>query len=103
MDQQVFQRIQDMQQAAHFYALTEDGFERIVDAPYLNAPIASAFERISRFADPVVELARLGTHKVHNICWGIDVVEDSLEDADKLRTWSQEGTLAIRLMAGGRA
>ncbi|MBR0406298.1 MAG: hypothetical protein IJI68_14020 [Eggerthellaceae bacterium] len=103
MDQQVFQRIQDMQHAANFLTLTEDGFGRIVDAPYLNAPIASAFERISRFEDPIVELARLGTHKVHNICWGIDVIEDSLDDIDMLRTWTREGTLAIRLMAGGRA
>ena len=103
MEQQVHERIQQMQHAASFRAATSNGYSRIVDAPYLNAPIASAFERISRFGDPIVELARLGTHKVHDICWGIDAVGDSLDDIDKLRTWTREGALAIRLMAGGRA
>jgi len=91
-----------MQAMAGFKTVAANGFERVVNAPYLGAPIASAFEQLLLFDDPVVELARLGTHKVHHACWGIDAIRDSLGCIEQLQDWIREGSIAIRHMAGGR-
>ena len=102
MDQTVFKRIQELQQTAYFKVSTPDGYSRIVNAPYVGGPIASAFERPSRFDDPAIELGRLGIHSVHNILWGIDVVADSLDVLHRIPEWTRYGAVNVRSMAGGR-
>ena len=102
MNQELLDHIREMQWAAYFRTAAEDGFTRVVDSPFLGGPIASAFERLSRLGDPVVEVARLGTHEVHNVVWGIDAVEDSLDDLGKIKDWTRDGAITIRHMAGGR-
>ena len=102
MDQSVYKHIQELQQAAYFRIPTHGDYSRIVNSPYLGGPIASAFERPSRFEDPAIEMGRLGFHEVHNIIWGVDVVEDTLEVLDKIPGWAREGAVNVRSMAGGR-
>ena len=102
MDQELYQRIQELQQAALFRKEASGGFSRVVNSPFLGGPIASAFERLTRFADSVVEIGRLGVHEVHDVCWGIDVVEDDVADMDLTKTWTIDGAITVRRMAGGR-
>ena len=102
MDEKLYQHIQDMQYAAFFRQADSDGFTRVVNSPYLPTPIASAFELLSDFADPVVEVARLGTHEVHNVVWGIDPARDSLGLIANIPKWTRDGAITIRHMAGGR-
>ena len=102
IDQALVERMSLMQAAAGYKTVAANGYERIVNAPYLGAPIASAFEQFLIFDDPVVEISRLGTHKVHHACWGIDAIRDSLECIEQLLDLTREGAIAIRHMAGGR-
>ena len=102
MNQELYQHILEMQHASYFRAAADDGTAHIVDSPFLGGPTASAFERIGRFDDPVLEIARLGTHEVHAVCWGIDAVQDSLDSRANVKPWTMEGAIAVRHMAGGR-
>lgn len=102
MDQTLVDRMKSMQAKASFRTVASNGFERIVNAPYLGAAVASSFEQFLLFDDPIVELARLGTQKVHHVCWGIDAIRDSLTYLEQLPIWTREGSVAIRHMAGGR-
>ncbi|HAM15779.1 MAG TPA: hypothetical protein DCP91_07970 [Eggerthellaceae bacterium] len=107
MDKALFERIQAMQQASFFRSpvrIARSGRESqdIVNKPLLGAPIASAFERVCRFADPARELARLGIHEVHDICLGIDAVDDERRALERIREWTIEGSINVRYMSGGR-
>ena len=101
MDQELLDRIQQLQAAALFRA-GEGAASSIVDSPFLGGPIASAFERLSRFADSVMEVGRLGVHEVHDVCCGIDVVSDGLQAMGLVGSWKVDGAIAVRRMAGGR-
>ncbi len=101
MDQELFNRIQGLQQASFFRRKTDAG-DRIVNAPYLGSPIASAFERLSRYDDPAVEIARMGVHEIHHVCWGIDVIDDDVTCINNIPAWTRDGTINVRSMAGGR-
>lgn len=102
MDQALYDRIQELQRASYFRTTQADGYSRIVDSPFLGAPIASAFERVARFEEPEVEVGRMGVHEVHLACLGFDVVEDDLSDLQKLPLWMREGAITVRRMSGGR-
>ena len=102
MDQQLYERIQELQHASYFRTKADNGGDRIVNAPFLGSPIASAFERLSRFDDPSVEIGRLGVHEVHAICWGIDAVQDGVSLIDDIPALTREGAINVRRMSGGR-
>ena len=101
MDQELYERIQELQRASFFRARSDSG-DRIVDSPFLGGPIASAFERLTRFADSTLEVGRLGVHEVYDVCCGIDVVSDDLGAFDLLPKWKIDGAITVRRMAGGR-
>ncbi len=102
MDQELYDRIQELQQAAYFRTGIAGGFSRIVNSPFLGGPIASAFERLGRFAEPTLELGRLGMHEVHEVLWGIDPAVDDAGDIANITAWTREGAINVRRMAGGR-
>ena len=102
MDQALFELIQETQRASLFKADHGSGYPRIVDSPFLGGPIASAFERITRFDDPAIEIGRLGIHEVHYACYGFDAVEDGLDGLANLTKWNRDGAINVRRMAGGR-
>ena len=102
MNQDLDDRKLELQRASFFRTRTESDSGSIVSSPYLGAPIASAFERLSRFEDPAVEIARLGVHEVHHVCWGIDLVDDDVARIDDVATWTRDGVIDVRSMAGGR-
>ena len=102
MDQELYVRIQALRQLSLFRAKNESGDDRIVNAPYLGGPIASAFERLARFEDPTIELGRMGNHEIHHVCWGIDMVDDDVARIADVPAWTREGMVTVRHMAGGR-
>ena len=102
MDQELYERIQKRQYDSYFRKNVSGGYGRVVDAPFLHGSVASAFERMTAFDDAVLELARLGTHVVHFMCWGIDAVEDDLSRLSEIPALFREGAIAVRHMAGGR-
>ena len=48
------------------------------------------------------EVARLGFREVHDVCCGIDVVEDGVGAIDLMPTWNMDGSIAVRRMSVGR-
>ncbi len=101
MDAEIYEQIQKMQYASFFRARHGE-HDRIVNAPHLRGALGSAFERITRFSDVIVELGRLGVHEVHEIGVGLDAVVDSFDALDQGPLWVREGSIAVRRMAGGR-
>ena len=102
MDQELFERIQEVQRASLFLTDKGSGNARVVDSPFLGGSLASTFERIPRFSDPSIEIARLGIHEVHFIGCAIDAVRDGLEKLGDLAKWNISGAINVRYMAGGR-
>ena len=102
MDQALYDRIQELQHASLFRAGDDDASTRVVDSPFLGSPIATAFERIMSYDDPTVEIGRMGVHEVHFACLGFDAVRDGLEHLSKIRSWTTDGAINVRRMAGGR-
>ena len=102
MDQALYDRIMELQSLSLFRTATDDGQDAIVNSPRLNLPVATAFERIARFADPAVEVGRLGVHEVHHACFGFDAVEDGLDGLSLFPRWLREGAVNVRRMSGGR-
>lgn len=102
MDQELYDRIQELQAASFFRTANGSPMGRIVNAPFLGAPIASAFERLVRFADSTVEVGRLGVHEVHEVCCGLDVVADGLDALRMIPVWTRDGAITVRRMSGGR-
>lgn len=101
MDQAVHDRILELQQASYFRTCDESG-SYIVTPPLLDSPIASAFERLTRLSDPVLEVARLGLHDVHEVCCGVDIVDDGLGALESLSKWKFDASINLRMMAKGR-
>ena len=102
MTQELYDRIQQLRGLALYRKQVDGGKSRIVTAPFLGAPIASAFERLFRFDEPTVEVGRLGIHEVHFVCCGIDAVEDGLAWLGEFPRITREGAVNVRHMAGGR-
>ena len=101
MDQELYDEIQRVQHASLFRS-NASGKSRIVDKPFLGGPIASAFERLSRFEDSTLEVGRLGLHEVHDVCCGLDAVADGFDGFDLLSKWKLDGSIMVRRMSGGR-
>lgn len=102
MNQELYEHIQEVQRASLFRTDKGSGTARVVDSPFLGGSIASAFERIARFDDPPIEIARLGNHEVHFIGCAIDAVRDGLNCLGQLAKWNIDGAINVRYMAGGR-
>ena len=102
MNQELYDRIREVQQASLFRVDQGSGFARVVDTPFLGGSIASAFERVARFADPAIEVARLGVHEVHFAAFAFDAVEDGLNRIDEMKNWHIDGSINVRRMAAGR-
>lgn len=102
MDQALYDRIQELQALSLFRKTADGQHDRIVNAPFLGGAISSAFERMARFDDPTVEVARLGLREVHFACFGFDAVEDGLDGIADMKRWNWEGAINLRRMAGGR-
>ena len=101
MDQALYDLIQKLQ-AASFFRTRHGDTDRIVNAPFLGSPIASAFERLTQFGDSVLEVGRLGVHEVHEVCCGLDLAQEDASAIDMLKTWKLEGSITVRRMSGGR-
>ena len=102
MDQALFEHIQEVQRASLFRVDRGSGCPRVVDSPFLGGSLASAFERVARFSDPVLEIGRMGLHEVHFACLGFDAVEDGLAALGEIPAWTRNGAITVRHMAGGR-
>ena len=102
MDKAVFERIREAQHAALFRVDRGSGHPRVVDSPHLGNSLASAFERVARFADPILEIGRMGLHEVHFACFGFDAVEDGVDLLADIPAWTRNGAITVRHMAGGR-
>ena len=102
MDQELYDKIQELQQKALFRTAGEGAGSRIVTSPFLGGPISSAFERLTRFSDSVLEIGRLGVHEVHQVCCGLDPTVDDLSALELVKTWTIDGSITVRRMAGGR-
>ena len=101
MGEDLLDIIQEARAASHFRTKA-GGADEIVDGPFLGSSISSAFERLARFDDSVMEVARLGFREVHDVCCGIDVVEDGVGAIDLMPTWNMDGSIAVRRMSVGR-
>jgi len=102
VDQQLFEYIQEVQRKSLFRADKGSGSARVVDSPFLGGSIASAFERVVRFDEPAIEIARLGLHEVHLVGCAFDAVKDGLGKLGELAKWNIDGSINVRYMAGGR-
>lgn len=101
MDQALYDRIQELQNASFFRTRVGES-DRIVNSPFLGAPIASAFEHLTRFEDSVLEVGRLGVHEVHEVCCGLDLTIDDTRAFEMIPVWKLDGSITVRRMSGGR-
>ena len=102
MTQELYERIRAVQEASLFRTDKGSGYARVVDSPFLGGPIASAFERIVRYDDPSIEVARLGVHEVLLAGFAFDAVQDGLDRLADMKQWHIDGSINVRRMAAGR-
>lgn len=86
---------------AMFHQKRKKGQWRIVDAPYLEAPVADTHCHVHLLKDPSLSLARAGANGVEFLCDIVDVHEDGSAPFDGIEGWALQGSFKIRQIARG--
>lgn len=86
---------------AMFHQKRKKGQWRIVDAPYLEAPVADTHCHVHLLKDPSLSLARAGANGVEFLCDIVDVREDGSAPFDGMEGWALQGSFKIRQIARG--
>lgn len=86
---------------AMFHQKRKKGQWRIVDAPYLEAPVADTHCHVHLLKDPSLSLARAGANNVEFLCDIVDVYEDGAVPFEKMEGWALQGSFKIRQIARG--
>lgn len=86
---------------ALYHQKGKKGKWRIVDAPFLEAPVADTHCHVQMLPDPSLSLARAGANGVEFLCDIVDIFEDGARPFDEMEGWSLQGTFKVRQIARG--